>query len=520
MQFWKPIGSIAFLASCLPAVWAGQVGATVKTTSGRIQGHVAERKPAVSEYLGIPYAAAPIGDLRFAAPVSYRSNGSTIHAHSYSVDCPANSAQPPDYPGFTPQAKRIMREFTTGNEQGEDCLYMNIWTRPTVKPKPVLMFIHGGRFTIGGAHSPYYDGQGLANDQDVVVVTFNYRLNIFGFSGAPGLPQNIGLLDQRMAVEWVHRNIAAFGGDPERITIFGQSAGGASVDYYAYAWKEKPLVAGLISHSGTALSFVPNTPSQTANYFYTVSKTLGCGDSRTEPHKVIECIRGKSWKEVVKATAKVSFAPSPALPQPVFHPTVDNVTVFNDYPSRSRKGEFASIPYLATSNNYEPGFYRISAFANNISLTDTEWDRFNLAGFTCASKYAVDGRLAYAVPAWQSRYFGDWDSQYLYDGSGAYHGSDIPMLFGSGEEVTGIPNSELQEKYSNYMGATWVAFASDPRRGLEKQGWPAFDASKPKRTIVGLGFKNGTLAKFLDPADVEKECAALHGSSLPGKGGF
>jgi hypothetical protein len=171
-------------------------------------------------------------------------------------------------------------------------------------------------------------------------------------------------------------------------------------------------------------------------------------------------------------------------------------------------------------------------------MTDAEWDRFNLAGFTCASKYAVDDRLAYAVPAWQSRYFGDWDSQHLYDDSGAYHGSDIPMLFGSGEEVTGIPNSELQEKYSNYMGATWVAFASDPRHGLEKQGWPAFDASskfsvyrdlgvdannllvEPKRTIVGLGFKNGTLAKFLDPTDVEKGCAALHGSSLPGKGGF
>ncbi|CAI7624556.1 unnamed protein product [Penicillium pancosmium] len=179
-----------------------------------------------------------------------------------------------------------------------------------------------------------------------------------------------------------------------------------------------------------------------------------------------------------------------------------------------------SQPYLANSNDYEPGFYHISAFANNISLSNAAWDRFNLAGFTCASKNAVEDRMAYAVPAWQSRYFGDWDSQRLYSGSGAYHGSDIPMLFGSGEEVTGIPNSEAQDQYSRYMGAVWVAFASDPRHGLENIGWPAFNPSKPKRTLVGLGYKNGTLANFLDPVEFEKGCAALHGSSLPGKGGF
>jgi carboxylesterase type B len=176
----------------------------------------------------------------------------------------------------------------------------------------------------------------------------SYRLNIFGFSGAPGLPQNVALLDQRMAVEWVHRNIAGFGGDPDRITIFGQSAGGASVDYYSYAWKAKPLVAGLISHSGTALSFVPNTPSQTASYFYHVAETLDCGNADSDSNEVVKCLRKKSWEEVVRATAKVPFAPSPALPQPVFHPTVDNITVFSDYPSRSRNGEFASIVSLHT----------------------------------------------------------------------------------------------------------------------------------------------------------------------------
>jgi carboxylesterase type B len=119
----------------------------------------------------------------------------------------------------------------------------------------------------------------------------SYRLNIFGFSGAPGFPQNVTLLDQRLAVEWVYHNIAAFGGNPNRIIIFGQSAGGASVDYYSYIWTKKPLVSDLISHSETALSLKPNTPEETASYFYHVSQALGCGDSNNKTSHIVQCLR-------------------------------------------------------------------------------------------------------------------------------------------------------------------------------------------------------------------------------------
>ncbi|KAF7117305.1 hypothetical protein CNMCM5793_006054 [Aspergillus hiratsukae] len=244
------------------------VGASVQTSSGLIEGHAASR-PGVSEYLGIPYAVSPTGDLRFAPPVQYQGNG-TVIANAYSPDCPANIGSVPDYPDLTLQAPIIIRTFAQqlGTPQSEDCLYLNVWAKPTGQLKPVLVFIHGGRFSVGGANSPMYDGENLVAENDVVVVTFNYRLNIFGFSGAPGLTQNVGLLDQRMAIEWVYSNIAGFGGDPDRITIFGQSAGASSVDYYSYIWTEKPLVRGLISHSGTALSFKPNTAEESASYFY------------------------------------------------------------------------------------------------------------------------------------------------------------------------------------------------------------------------------------------------------------
>lgn len=153
-----------------------------------------------------------------------------------------------------------------------------------------------------------------------------------------------------MAVEWVRDNINGFGGDPNRITLFGQSAGGASVDFYSYAWTQDPIVSGLISHSGTALSFTPNTPDMSASYFYSVSSTLGCGNSTDDPQVVVDCVRGKNFTDVLKAVALVPPAPSSALAQPVFHPTVDNKTVFSDYASLSAKGSFMKVVRTGFSN--------------------------------------------------------------------------------------------------------------------------------------------------------------------------
>ncbi|GAQ04006.1 cholinesterase [Aspergillus lentulus] len=493
-------------------------GARIRTSSGLIEGHVASRH-GVFEYLGIPYAAAPTGDLRFAPPVQYYGNG-TVLAKANSPDCPANIGSVPDFPGLTPQAPTIIRTFAQqlGTPQSEDCLYLNIWTKPTRKLKPVLVFIHGGRFSVGGAHSPMYTGENLVAENDVVVVTFNYRLNIFGFSGAPGLTQNVGLLDQRMAIEWVHRNIARFGGDPDRITIFGQSAGGASVDYYSYIWTEKPLVRGLISHSGTALSFKPNTAEESASYFYHVSNTLGCGN-RTDPvDAVVECLRKQSVQAILAAVRKAPFAPSPALPQPQFHPTVDGITVFDNYAERSAQGKFIKAPYLFTSNDNEAGYYRINAFAGRISLTDEEWHQFNLAAFTCPTGQAAADRAAHGVSTWHARYFGDFRNLRLYPTSGAYHGVDLHMVFGTAENVTGIPDSEVEKRTNRYISSAWVKFATDPERGLDSLGWPRYHPSK--NTLVGLAYKNATRAQLLDQAVYQEGCAALNGDTTPGKGAF
>jgi carboxylesterase type B len=134
-------------------------------------------------------------------------------------------------------------------------------------------------------------------------------LNIFGFPGAPGIQQNAGLLDQRLALEWVRDNIGAFGGDCERITVFGQSAGSVSVAYLAYAYPNDPIVAGYIMESGTPHSWTPLTPSLAAQHWYNASSLLGCGTSGD----VLSCMQSKNTSAVLAAFAKVPFDPTNAI---------------------------------------------------------------------------------------------------------------------------------------------------------------------------------------------------------------
>lgn len=160
----------------------------------------------------------------------------------------------------------------------------------------------------------------------------------------------MGLLDQRKAVEWIRDNIAAFGGDPARITIFGQSAGGASVDYYSYTYLADPIVAGLISHSGTAFSFTPNTLEYSKSSFLKTAALLGC----TEPKDVVACVRSKDFNDVLTVASSIPSRPSLALPQPVFHPTVDGKTVFADYKALAAAGKFIKVVSLANCRMKRP----------------------------------------------------------------------------------------------------------------------------------------------------------------------
>lgn len=219
---------------------------------------------------------------------------------------------------------------------------MNVWTKPQVgeKAKAVLVWIYGGGFSTGGSSDPRTNGAQLATGQDVVVASINYRTNIFGFPGSPDVPDaNPGLLDQRLGVEWVRDNIAAFGGDPERIVIFGQSAGAASVNYYSFIWTEDPIVKGFISDSGSALIAGPFASEPLTNRhksWFNVSSTLGCGGSEAGS-STVACVQNKTALQILKAMPnEVGLAQITGD----FGPTFDNKTVFYDYQERTKNGNY------------------------------------------------------------------------------------------------------------------------------------------------------------------------------------
>jgi cholinesterase len=200
------------------------------------------------------------------------------------------------------------------------------------KKKAVLLWIYGGAFNIGDSSMRGTNGAAIANNQDIIVVSINYRVNIFGFPGAPTLPNfNPGFLDQRLAVEWTKNNIAAFGGDPERITLYGQSAGSMSVDDYAFSWTEDPIVNGFILSSGTALMSRGEVRTNQARNWYTLSQKLGCGGQEAGA-ATVKCLQGKAWKDI--------YDKIPAGPVGGFGPSNDNKTLFADVYDRARKGRF------------------------------------------------------------------------------------------------------------------------------------------------------------------------------------
>lgn len=222
---------LSFALLLVATAAAGAAQPSAKIDSGLVVG---QQKDGVAYFLGVPYAAPPVGDLRWRAPQSPQSWKSPFKADKFSADC---MQQP------------IVGDSTTTGPHSEDCLYLNVWrSARSAKQLPVMVWIHGGGFVNGAGTATIFNGIPFAK-RGVLLVTLNYRLGQFGFFGFPALTRehpeelkgNYGYMDQIAALKWVQRNIAAFGGDPRNVTIFGESAGGGSV----HALVASPLTGGL-----------------------------------------------------------------------------------------------------------------------------------------------------------------------------------------------------------------------------------------------------------------------------------
>ncbi|KAK2013694.1 carboxylesterase [Colletotrichum eremochloae] len=492
---------VVVTASCVvattPSSSGWTIGQPVTTTSGTVGGHAASGADQVSEYLGIPYAQPPVGALRFQPPVTYE-NPSPINGSAFGHQCmqpPSNSPTSLDTVlklGIPASAADVFKLIVDTGSQSEDCLTLNVWTKPQTgdAKKAVLVWVHGGAFSTGSSRIPAYNGKFIADQEDVVVVSMNYRLNIFGFPGNPVSAPNLGILDIRMAMQWIRDNVEQFGGDAKRITMFGQSAGGSLVDSYSYAFATDPIANGFIPMSGTANAFGTFTNETVNQRWFQISSMVGCGSNLINHIDVSDCMSKKNATELITAMASIGGAVSSGL---AFSPVIDNHLIFPDYSNR----DSAKAGYLIGNTENEAGLFKIES----PNVNETYWFGFNLVAFTCPAARRAARAVSASHPTWRYRYFGDFPNMAVTTTppSGSWHASEIPVLFGTAPEAA-VKNTEQEIAVGKYMRGAWAAFAKDTESGLLNYGgqWPRYQIQGT--TLNRISFENQT-GMDLAPSD-------------------
>jgi cholinesterase len=226
-----------------------------------------------------------------------------------------------------------------------------------------------------------------------------------------------------------------------------------------YVEKKDPIARGLVSTSGNAFSFPMNSLQKQRDNWYNISAALGCGSTGN----TLDRMRQQPFETISNAVFKVSLSPgrSPVRSIPPFYPLVDNETVFGDYPSCAASGDFAKLPYFHGQNDHEQGYYVIPAFAQGRNVTDAQILQFILESFVCPFSYEARQRRQQNVPVWVYRYYGDWDNTRLYPTSGAYHGTELGMILGASQDMSGLPASQAQNETSRLFQRAVAAFADD-----------------------------------------------------------
>jgi len=318
-------------ATALPALGADRV----KTANGVVESTV-PAKDGVRSFKGIPFAQPPVGDLRWREPQPVKNWPGARNADTFGPSCMQRLSPSADY-------------WLRGDGMSEDCLYLNVWTpaKSGREKLPVLVYIFGGGFQNGDGSEPRYDGESMAR-HGIVAVSLNYRTNIFGFFVHPELTResphhasgNYGLLDQVAALQWVQKNIAAFGGDPKRVTIAGESAGSISVSALMASPLSRHLMAGAICESGAAIASLPPRPLAEAEQNGVKFAAAASADS-------LAALRAMSAQQLQEAAAKAQGMR--------FSTAMDGYFLSKTLTEIALAGEQARIPLLAGSNTEEQG---------------------------------------------------------------------------------------------------------------------------------------------------------------------
>jgi cholinesterase len=459
-----------------------QVGQNMVSPAGTFLGAQSPFRTTVSAYLGIRYGQAPVRNLRFARPYRAEPLAQPATAQAPGPDCPTligNVTQTMKLSNGALRTLTIMSQ--AGRPISEDCLFLNVWTKPQLgeRMKAVVVFVHGGGFAYGSSANALYDGSILADEQDLVVVSINYRLGIFGFPSGPGAAgQNVGILDIRIALEWVRDNIASFGGDPDRIVLMGQGSGAEAIDIYSHAYMYNTIVKGLILMSGQARDKPVGGDNSSA--WYSVTSKLDCGGPESGT-ATIDCSRVRKMEDILQYSTEAG--PFTYL-QSAFGPHVDNILVFPNYEERVRQGRFAKIPVLIGNTHNEGGIYRLLPFTNPAGLNGVPtgvWEGLNRLAFSCPAATMAKERSKFNIPVWRYRFFATFDNTEIIPSAGAYDGIDLLTLFGNVALVSGIPDSPNEVGLGKYMRGAFGAFIKDPFAGLGTFSWPVYNPDSKYR---------------------------------------
>lgn len=491
-------------------------------------------EPDVTVFRGIPYAAPPVGALRWRAPEPAPAWDGVRLADRFGASCP--------------------QQLPPGShaELSEDCLTLNVWTGAGAaeERRPVFVWIYGGGFSGGSGSSRQFDGTALAK-KGLVVVTFNYRLGALGFLATPELSResghgasgNYGLLDDIAVLQWVRDNIAAFGGDPGRVTIAGQSAGAGSVGFLAMS----PLAKGLF-HRGIAQSHARDPRDPELRYLSVSYRLLEDAERAGQRFAAergaasLDALRALPWQELLVDASDFDAATetlSSAKP-PLFRPVVDGWVVPDGYSRTYAAGMQNDVGFIAGNNLDETGAVPETAFeairnagseayrpgapptyvmlgdyvaaarrkfggmadeflslypARNdeeaaLASNEASRDNSRISTYLWAAQWSLHTRRPAFTYYWTQRPPGpDRDRR------GAYHGSEIPYVFDN-LAVVSRPWADADRHAADIMSSYWANFAAtgDPN-GPGLPEWPAYDAGTATVMQVGADFAPMTVAE-------------------------
>jgi cholinesterase len=249
------------------------------------------------------------------------------------------------------------------------------------------------------------------------------------------------------------------------------------VDYYQYAWKQNPIAQAFIQQSGTAQSFYDPPPNNNLPGWWNATMKLGCGGEGTNLAWQVTCMRTKTFSAIEAAVA---------IPDPLqavlgsFGPTVDHRIVFNDYSRRGQDGDFIQRPLLIGNTFNEAGLFKVFAKAGGDNISESEWGVFNQGIFQCPTSTAASYRVRNGVDVFRYLYFGVFPNLVLTHDppSGAYHTSDIPIVFNTAANASGVPDTYTEQLVESSLQNIWAEFAKDPQNALqdEKYSFPEYNS--------------------------------------------